>query len=396
MRRTTLSTGAQVLARVWLVAALASLLLPSSARLGWWLPLHLALAGAASSAVAGAMPDFAAALSAGRVPRWSFAPLAFFAAAVLAIAVGHPTGVRWLTASGGIAFAVGAGALVLVVDRSWRSGVNRRHRRVIDLYRIAAACPVLGGVLGMLLGAGLVEGDAFLAVRRAHVGLNLLGFLALTIAATSILLWPTVLRVRASSRPWGRAVLLLAGGLAVEVVGLALDLRALAAVGAVAYAVGALDLGIGTAAALRPRPTRWERAPALHLGAAIAWLGVGTILQAAALVVDRWDRWLPALLAVVAAGVVVQALVGAWSYLVPMRAPGGPDEHRRRLAVAGLGAWPQAAVFNVGVLLLTADLLGALPTSVGAIGVGAAAVATALAVAKVSLSGVLRTGSSPG
>lgn len=396
MRRATLSAGAQILARAWLVAALASLLLPRTVRLGWWLPLHLALAGAASTAVAGAMPDFAAALSAGRMPRWSFAPLALFGVAVLAIAVGHPTGTRWLTASGGIAFAVGAGVLVLAVDRSWRSGVNRRHRRVIDLYRIAAACPILGGALGMLLGAGLVEGEAFLAVRRAHVVLNLLGFLALTIAATSILLWPTVLRVRTPSRPWGRAVLLLAGGLAVEVVGLALDLRGLAAVGALAYSAGALDLGIGTAAALRPRPTRSELASVLHLGAAIAWLGVGAILQAVALVVDRWDRWLPALLAIVAAGVVVQALLGAWSYLVPMRAPGGPEEHRRRLAVAARGAGPQAAVFNGGVLLLTADLLGALPGSAGAIGVGAAALATAAAVAKVSLPGVVRSGSSPG
>lgn len=48
----------------FLVAALVATLLPESVRLGVWLPLHLALAGAATTAISGVMPFFSAAFAA--------------------------------------------------------------------------------------------------------------------------------------------------------------------------------------------------------------------------------------------------------------------------------------------------------------------------------------------
>ena len=51
-------------AAAFLAAALATFLLPVTARRGLWLPLHLALAGAATSAIAGVLPFFVAAFAA--------------------------------------------------------------------------------------------------------------------------------------------------------------------------------------------------------------------------------------------------------------------------------------------------------------------------------------------
>ena len=56
--------GGLVVSGLFLVAALVSLALPPEVRRGAWLPLHLALAGGASVAIASIMPFFTSALSA--------------------------------------------------------------------------------------------------------------------------------------------------------------------------------------------------------------------------------------------------------------------------------------------------------------------------------------------
>ena len=56
--------GAIGIAVAFLVASLLAALLPAEMRLGIWLPLHLALAGAATTAIAGLMPFFSAAFAA--------------------------------------------------------------------------------------------------------------------------------------------------------------------------------------------------------------------------------------------------------------------------------------------------------------------------------------------
>ncbi|HEX2625801.1 MAG TPA: hypothetical protein VHL56_02715, partial [Candidatus Limnocylindrales bacterium] len=63
-RRLTLSGLAVALA--FLAAAGASLAVPPDSRLGLWLPVHLALAGAAATAIASMLPFFVAALAVGR------------------------------------------------------------------------------------------------------------------------------------------------------------------------------------------------------------------------------------------------------------------------------------------------------------------------------------------
>ena len=384
MRRSAVSTTSQILARAWLLAAVASLLLPTSVRLGWWLPLHLALAGAAASAVAGAAPEFAAALSAGRLDRWSWVPLALLTVGAALIAVGFPAGVDALVATGGAVVGLGGLALARTEWTAWRSGINRRHRPIAMLYVFAAACPTAGAALGALLGTGAVSGDAYVAVRRAHVALNLLGFLTLTIVATTVLLIPTVLRVRAPSWDPRLPFASLAAGLTVSAVGFAVDLRPIAALGAAAYAFGALEVLSMAVLALRRRSEHAERAASMHLIASLSWLAVGSVSWAAAAAAGGIDTRLLALVSVFAIGVVVQALLGAWSHLLPMASLGGPDVHRRLLARADRFAIPQVAVYNVGTALLTAAAGGWLPAVFGSRAIVSIAVVAVVVIVKTS------------
>lgn len=385
MRRSTPASIAQVLARLWFLAAATSLLLPASTRLGWWLPLHLALAGAASTAIAGAAPDFAAALSAGRRPGWVWVPIPLVALGALAIAFGVPSSIHRLVAIGGALFALGALAIAAAVRASWRSGINRRHAAIARLYVFAALCPVLGAPLGALLGTGVLGGNAYLDVRRAHVALNLLGFLGLTIVATSVLLVPTVLRVKSPAwRPAGPFVAL-AAGVVVAAVGAAIGVRTIAALGAAGYTLGAVEVVAMAVLALRRRPEHAEVAAASHLIAALTWLALGSAAWTAMTAAGTSDRYLLAVVAAIALGTVIQALLGAWSHLVPMAATGGPEAHRRRLARADLLVAPQVAAFNLAVAVVVGAAAGGLPDAWASLGVAVAAVCAAGGVVKLSL-----------
>ncbi len=385
MRLSGPAATAQGLARGWLLAAAASLFLPSSVRLGWWLPLHLALAGAAGTAVAGAMPRFAAALSGSRQAREDrLAPLLISAAAG-SIAVGVPARLSWLTAIGGAAYAAGAVRLGVSVAQAWRSGRNRRHIVEIGFYVAATLALLAGAILGTLLGTGLV-GASYAAVRRAHITLNLEGFLALTIAGTLLILLPVVLRVRApEARGWG-AFVGLAGGVALQAAGLLLDRTAVVAAGALFYAAGAGDLTRVALLTLRRRPRVPEPTPSLHLLAAVAWLLVAAVAQAVASLAGRIDSARDFLLVTLGLGVVVQALLGAWSYLLPVSATGGARVRRLRLARTREGAPTRAVAFNLGVGMAAAgsvtagDAGGVLVLA----GVTAGVAAGALLLARVS------------
>jgi hypothetical protein len=93
-----------------LVAAMAPLLVSSPAPSGWWLPLHLAMAGAAGTAIAAVMPFFGAALVAAppaAVPvRVGAVGLIALGAGLVAARGVAPAGP--LPAAGGVAYLGGA------------------------------------------------------------------------------------------------------------------------------------------------------------------------------------------------------------------------------------------------------------------------------------------------
>lgn len=355
-RRTILRTY-QLAARLWLTAAGLAFLLPDDARLGLWLPLHLALAGAVSLAISGAMQNFALTLSAAPEPPMPVVWLQFSAAnlGVAFIAVGYPSGTSWLVAVGGAAFVTAALVLGWLVLRARRVGLNRRHTLPFVMYVAAIASVIAGGTVGAVIGSHAIgDPDVWLALRRAHPTLNVLGWASLTIAGTLVTFLPTVLRIRMPVWHGAATGALLVGGVTARSLGLGIDLPALATLGTVSFAGGALGLGWMVVKVLRT-PRKWPiPVAAKHLVAALAWFIVGSL----ALVwvmrdgAEGVDAFRDPFLAIFVLGWVVQTLLGAWEYLLPMSRPGHPEDRRRWLTSIEAGGVLQVVALNLGVVLL--------------------------------------------
>ena len=376
--------AAMTLARGWLTLAALSLLLPERDRLGIWLPLHLALAGAVSTAISGAMQNFVLALTASPAPpAWLVAAqLGLVTVGAAVIALGRVLGAAPAMAVGGSLFVLGIALLGGVVVRARRRSLHGRHALPVAMYLAAVVSMAAGGTFGALIGSGAVGGEAWLRLREAHMSVNLLGWVSLTIAGTLITFLPTVLRIRMPAwRGWttGAALVLGAWG---TTAGLALGLEPVAAAGGLAFLGGAFGLAVMIARVLRV-PRIWPvPVAARHLLAAAAWFEVGAACLAVALVRGAFLAFREPYLVIFVLGWTLQTLLGAWLFLLPMNRPGHPDERRRQLAVAEVGGPLQLAAYNLGVGLLALAGAGWVPRSAGAAGAGLALAAGGVALVK--------------
>ena len=103
----------------------------------------------------------------------------------------------------------------------------------------------------------------------------------------------------------------------------------------------------------------WHLVSLGSLAAAIGWFAIGIALAAARVLAvgARPDAWSTALVAgPLAAGWILQALVGSWTHLLPAIGPGGPAGHAARRAVLGRYAPARLAGRNAGVALLALGL----------------------------------------
>jgi nitrite reductase (NO-forming) len=375
----------QLVARVWLTVAAASLALPPAARAGLWLPLHLTLAGAVATAISGAVQNFSSALmSAPSPPPWAVrAQLGALVLGVVLIAVGVPGGLPALVAAGGGSFVAAMVLLGWIVVRARRRGLNRRHTAVLAAYLGAVSCVVGGAAVGAALGAGIVRDPAvWLALRSAHAVLNVLGFVSVTILATLVTLLPTVLRVRMS--PWhgartGAASL---GGAVALALGLALRSWPIALAGGIAFGAGAATLAWVVVHVVRTPRTGPAPLAARHVLAGFGWFLVGCVALLVSLARGSFGPFLEPFLVIFVGGWTVQVLLGAWLYLLPVARPGHPDERRRQLAAIEIGGRLELALLNLGLLLLASRAAGWAPSAVGELGAGLSLAGGGIALVK--------------
>jgi hypothetical protein len=118
----------------FIAAAVASLALPADLRLGWWLPLHLALAGAAGTAIAAMVPFFVAALAVAtpappalRAAGIALVSIGAAVAAIARVAGGAELGGNLAAAGGGAMYVAGIVAVGLSAGLPLRrAGGTRR------------------------------------------------------------------------------------------------------------------------------------------------------------------------------------------------------------------------------------------------------------------------------
>jgi nitrite reductase (NO-forming) len=368
------------LAVAFLGAAGLSLLLPETSRRGLWLPLHLALAGGAGTAIAGVMPFFVAAFAA--APP---ADARLRTAAVVAISIGALTVAGGVTVGPGLVAALGGAAFVLGIAltgaatlRPIRGGLGPARGLITRSYVLALVAVGVGATLATLLVAGwppVVVGWGQL--KLAHAWLNLVGFVSLVIATTLLHFFPTVVGARIPNHVSGRlAVGGLAGGAWLAALGYAARIDLAASAGAVLALAGALALAWYEARVWSTRG-RWTTDLSWHafaiggLVSATAWFIVGLGLAALPVVAlganaAGWsvDRVLGALVG----GWVGLALLASATHLLPAVGPGDPASHARQRRVLGRLAVPRLVALDAGVALTIVGEL-AHSSSVAPIGV---------------------------
>lgn len=400
----TVTFAGVVVAAVLVATALLSLALPEGSRLGTWLPLHLALAGGAGTAIAALLPFFTTTLVV--APP---APIELRAGAIVlvaggaaAIAIGHAGGEDRVATIGGVAYLLGLLVVAVAAFVPVRGAFGPRRRLVERAYAVA----LIDVAIGAALATGFLGGeDAFLArwasLKPAHAWLNLLGFVTLVIAATLVHLAPTVVGARIRPR---RAAFVAVAALAVAAplvaVGTAMASVGIARVGAIVAVVGAGSLAVHGLQVRHERASwtsdrDWHALTDGSLAAAPFWLLVATVIAAVRLAAtdDPAGAWSFASMgAPLVAGFAVQVLVGAWTHLVPPIGPGHPVQHARRREILGRLGRARLIAWNVAVAVLAVAALAAQGSGgVAAPGspAGPVGVAAAVATAAAGLLGAL-------
>lgn len=343
------------------------MLAPGSAGLGPWLPVHLLLAGAATTAIAGVMPFFSAAVAnAPPAPPWlRLAAIVGVASGALLVAGGRIAspalagGNAWIAGAGGVVFIGGLFCVGAATILPLRSALGARRFVMGSIYGIALVNVIIGATLASLLLLGwLPVLQNWAALKPAHAWLNVFGFVSLVISGSLLHLLPTVAGARITrTRASVVCFACVATGPLAAALGFAIGSTAVAAIGASILVVGAVALAVHGLNVITHR-AKWTTDPGWHrfttwsLMAGIGWFVVGTVIAAGMIVVGGataagWQ--LAPLIAPIGVGWIAQVLFGAWSHLVPAVGPGLPERHAAQRRFLGRGSTERLVILNLGV-----------------------------------------------
>lgn len=362
-----------------------------------WLPLHLALAGGASVAIAAVLPFFAASLvavaPAGEGPR--IAAIGLVAAGAVGVTLGWRLGNLGVAAAGGVVYLAGMAVLLGMTVRLLRRSLGASRRIFQWLYGVAIACVLAGATLTtlMLAGVGVVLAS-WTTLRVAHAWLNLFGFVGLVIAATLVHFYPTVVGARiGQGRAFVAGIGALAAGPPVVALGFITGAWPVIAAGAVLAVMGCATLAWSTIDVLRRRARwttdrDWHRFAIGSLTASIGWL-VGAEVAAATVAVMRGPGgagWIGGVVTLpLVVGSVMQVIIGSWTHLVPAIGPGDPVRHAWQRRALGRFALPRLVAFQAGAGLLLADALGWVTGWAGPAGLALVALSMGLSIALLAI-----------
>jgi nitrite reductase (NO-forming) len=376
-------------ATAFLLAALAAIALPAADRRGVWLPLHLALAGGASTAIAAVMPFFVAAFAAvpPADPRLRAAALGLVAVGALTVVGGMEGGGAEMAALGGATYVAGMGAAGLAMLRPVRGSLGPSRGLVTWAYVWALLHVAVGATLATLLLAGWTPlAEIWAAGKPTHAWLNLVGFISLVIATTLLHFFPTVVGARISARRSARVTIAgVGGGASLAALGTLGGWDAVAAAGALGLAAGSCGLMASALGTWRTR-ARWTTDRDWHLFAmgglisAIAWFAAGAAILAWRTVTMGAGplAWSTASIAgPLVIGWIGITLLASATHLLPAVGPGSPAAHAAQRRLLGRGAAARLLALDLGCLLLSIGLplglddaarLGAALTAVGVAG----------------------------
>jgi nitrite reductase (NO-forming) len=343
----------------WVLAAGIALVLVATSSAPVWLVVHLLLLGGATSAILFWSQHFADTIlrKAGRR-----GPLAvrFVAHTIGAVAVlaGVMSDVWMLALTGGAVVASVAAwhgaALAVRLHRALPS----RFAPLVRYYLAAGLALLVGIVLGVILARSGQPEIAHDRMFVAHVVMNVLGWVGLTVVGTVVLLWPTVLHARIGDGAQRRASVALwslCAGLAVVGAACLTGVRVGILFGLALYLVGLVVAGLDLAAQARRTPpvnfAGWS------MGAALLWFGAGVVAFGVRVTLaNGWHAAAAAILPLLVpfgVGFVAQLVMAALSYLLPVVFGGGPARLRATSAELDRLGLFRVIVVNGALVLAT-------------------------------------------
>ncbi|MFF2833817.1 multicopper oxidase domain-containing protein [Cellulosimicrobium cellulans] len=326
-----------------------------------WLMVHVLMLGAVSTAVLVWSQHFADTMLRRQAPGGRplhVARLVAHTVGALLVVAGLLTDVWSLVVAGGVLVGAGAVTHATVLVLQGRGALPSRFGRLVRYYVVAAACLPVGVTLGVLMARGGAGTEAYGRLYVAHVTLNVLGWVGLTVLGTLVLLWPTVLRTRIqpdADVAARRALPVLTAGILLVVAACAVGWRPLVAAGAAVVLGGVVLVGRHLAAQGRAAQRGAWGFAAWSLAASVAWFA-GSV-AAFGVRVATAPSWAAAqdaiggLLLPFVVGFAAQVLLGALTYLVPVVLGGGPARRRRTESVVGAGGAYRVLVANGGLAL---------------------------------------------
>ena len=348
----------------WLLAAIIAGIVGLFCDLPVWLLVHLLLLGAVSNAILIWSQHFAAAMQ--RLPDGdthrdqSLRLLAFNAGAV--VVIGGMQAQSWLTvALGAILVAAAVAWHAWSLWRGMRRALPSRFGLTVSYYVAAAALLPFGVAIGVAMAPDELSESTHAQFALAHIAINVLGWVGLTVVGTVVTLIPTMLHTQVAEgtvTATRRALPVLLTGIAALVAGALLGLQWMAVAGIVAYLIGLAVIGWPIGHALQWR-TQYRYAPASVI-ASLVWfvtcvVALGAILARASsweTAADRADLLAAPLLV----GFAAQLIIGALSFLIPVVLGGGPTIARATNAELDRWRWPRLALINAGVVITFAPL----------------------------------------
>ncbi len=363
----------------WLVAAGASTFVHPFVPEPRWLMIHLLVLGAAGHAILVWSRYFADALL--RCPptprRAQTIRLALFNTGVVVVVAGIVGDVWPVTAAGAGLVATAVLWHAGVLARQARRALGSRFTPTIRFYVAAGAFLPVGAAFGTWM-AYDEAGALHDRLRLAHIAVNVLGFLGLTVLGTLVTLWPTVLRTRiadGAERAARRALPLLIAAVVVTAGSALAGPQPGIVVGLVAYLGGIALLAKPALRAARTKPPTSFAAWSILTG--VAWLVGCLVLLAATTLTSRdWthlDRALSEVTPLLAVGFVAQVLIGASSYLIPVVLGGGPTPVRAANRAFDAGGPVRLVVTNMGLLVCALPVPSLVRVAVSTLVLGALA-----------------------
>lgn len=349
---------------VWLVAFVALSISKVFQSIEPWLIVHVLLFGAVSNAILLWSRHFADALL--RLPendrrRSEGARLALFNGGALVVIVGKvENSDRGIECGAAIVIGVVVWHVFALFSRMGRA---RSSRFLTTLHYYVAASILL--IVGVILGVGMTSASAgrfsHSQLELAHIVINLLGWIALTVIGTLVSFWPTMLRTRIAKGAETAArtalpVLLLALG--ISVVAVFVDSRPAAAAGVVVYLFGTVVAARPLIEESRARPPTTYATRSV-LAAQVWFVGSVTALAVILAVAPSWEQAVGAadrLLLALLIGFALQVVLGALSFLVPVVLGGGPAAARATNTVIDIGGVARLGAINGGLVVATLPL----------------------------------------